>query len=102
MFDQEPAAPVAAPPATAGAHQHPRAFELVAVERELQIPFLQRRIDVRHFWFPGPLIPEHHDSGAVAFRDHAFECAVLDWMILDVHRESLRLWIKRWSFGNGP
>ena len=46
VLDQEPAASVTAAPASAGAHEDPRAFQLVTVQRELQVPLLQRRVDI--------------------------------------------------------
>ena len=52
--------------AAAGPHQHPRAFQLVAVERELQVPLLQRRVHVVGLRRPGALVPQHDDAGAVA------------------------------------
>ena len=61
------------PPIALRAHEHPRAFELVAVQRELQVALLQRRVHVVDFGRPRPAIPEHHDAGAVAGRNHAFE-----------------------------
>ena len=89
-------------PAPAGADEHPRALQLVAVERELEVALLQRRIDVVDFRRPRALIPQHHDAGAVAFRDDAFERAVLDRMILDVHRQPLRLRVERRPFRHCP
>ena len=59
-------------------HEHPRAFQLVAVERELEVALLQRRVDVVGLRRPRALVPQHDDAGAVAFRDHALERAVLD------------------------
>ena len=64
--------------AAAGAHEHPRSLQLVAVERELQVALLQRRVDVVGLRRPRALIPEHDDAGAVALGDHALERAVLD------------------------
>ena len=96
------ASPPPRPAPSAGAHQHPRSFELVAVERELQVALLQRRIDIVDFRRPGALVPQHHDAGAVAFRDDSFERAVLDRMILDVHRQPLRLRIERRSLRHRP
>ena len=78
--------------AAARAHEHPRSLQLVSVQRELQVALLQRRIDVVHFRRPRSAVPEHHDSGAVAFRNDPFELAVVERMIFDVHREPLRLW----------
>ena len=76
------------PPAL-GAHEHPGAFQLEAVERHLEIALGQRRVDVVDLRRPGAAIPQHHHAGAVALRDHALELAVLDRVILDVHRQPL-------------
>src|SRR5690606_30854824 len=46
VLDQQPAAAAAAAPAPAGADEHPGPLQLVAVERELEIPLLQRGIDI--------------------------------------------------------
>src|SRR2546429_379706 len=51
---------------------------------------------------PGAAIPEHDEAGAVAFGNHAFELAVREWMILDVHGEPLRLRIERGTLGDRP
>ena len=88
--------------AAAGPHQHPRSFQLVAVQRELQVALLQRRIHVVDFRRPRAAVPEHHDAGAVAFRDDAFELAVVERMILDVHREPLGLRIERRALRHRP
>jgi hypothetical protein len=86
----------------AGPHQHPRALQLVAIERELQIAFLDRRVDVGRLGRPGASIPQHHDAGAVAFGNHSLELTVVERVILDVHRQPLRFGIERRTFGNGP
>ncbi len=88
--------------AAARAHQHPRAFQLVAVERELQVALLQRRVHVVGLRRPRALVPQHDDAGAVALGDHALERAVLDRMILDVHREPLGLRIERRPLRHRP
>ena len=100
MLDQQPAAPVAV--GSFRAYEHPRALQLVAVERELEVPFFQRRIDVVDFRLPGAAVPQQHDAGAVAFGNHPFEFAVLDRMIFDVHRETLCRGIERRTFRHGP
>ena len=71
------------------AHEHPRALQLVAVERHLEIALGERRVDVVDLRRPRAAIPQHHHAGAVALRDHALELAVLDRVILDVHRQPL-------------
>ena len=88
--------------ASAGPHQHPRSLQLVSVQRELEIAFLQRGIDVGDFRRPRAAVPEHHDAGAVALRNDAFELAVVQRMILDVHRQPLRLRVERRPFRHRP
>ena len=105
MFDEEPAAiavPTRAGIPPAGAHEHPRSLQLVAVERELEIALLQRGVDVVGLRRPRADVPQHDDAGAVAFGNHALEFAVRDRMILGHHREPLRLRIERRPFRNGP
>ena len=41
----------------AGPHEHPRALQLVSVQRELQVALLQRRIDIVDFRRPGARDP---------------------------------------------
>ena len=80
---------VAAVLAAAAAHQHPAAVELLAVELELEVALrvALRRIVLRH---PGAAVPQHHRARAVLLRrDHAFEVAVFERMVLDMHREPL-------------
>src|SRR3972149_688985 len=50
-------------------HGPPRALQLIAVERELPVPLVQRGIHVLGFGRPRSLIPEHDNAGAVTFRD---------------------------------
>ena len=51
---------------------------------------------------PRALVPQHHDAGAVAFGNDAFERAVFDRMILDVHREPFGLRIERRALRHRP
>ena len=88
--------------AAAGPHEHPRSLQLVAVQRELQVALLQRRVDVVDFGRPRAAVPEHHDAGAVAFGNDALELAVLERMILDVHRQPLGLRIERRPLRHRP
>ena len=93
MLDQQPAPAVAAAASgrrAFGSHEHPRALELVAIERELQVPFPKRRRDVLDFGRPRAAVPQQDDPGAVALGDHPLELAVLDRMVLDVHGEARR------------
>jgi hypothetical protein len=91
MLDEQPRSSVSAAPASAlRADQHPRSFQLVSVERELQVAFFQRGLDVVDFRRPGAPVPQHDDAGAIAGRDDAFEFAVVEGMILDRHGQALR------------
>ena len=83
-------------------HQGPRAAQLVALELEQELALLEPldRIADRD-----PLPPVPHDDGAgavVALRDEPLEIAVLDRMILDVHREPLLRGVVRRSLGHRP
>ena len=52
---------------------------------------------------PGAIVPDHHGAAAVfAFGNDAFEAAVFERMIFDVHREALDGGIEARSFGHGP
>ena len=53
--------------------------KLVITARQL---FFRRRITQQ---FVGSAIPQHHAAFAVAFRNHAFEIAVIHRMIFHVH-----------------
>src|SRR6185312_14723984 len=66
------------------------------------VALLERRIDIVHFGRPRTLIPQHDDAGAVARRNHAFERPILDWMILDHHREALGRGVERGTLRHGP
>ena len=58
--------------------------------------------DIVHERLPRALVPEHDDPRAVALGDDAFERAVLDRVILDVHRQTLVGGIDRGALGHGP
>src|SRR5581483_1089522 len=51
----------------------------------------------------GSLVPDDDFTRAVlAFRNDAFERAVVVWMIFDVHRKPPVLWVERRTFGHRP
>ena len=77
-------------------------FSLYPFERELQVALLQRRVHVVDLGRPGAAVPQHDDAGAVAGGDDAFELAVLDRVILDVHRQPLGRRVERRSLGHRP
>src|SRR5438067_179213 len=88
------------------AHERPAAVELFAVERELELALLvvaRGVLDAARLRRPRPAIP--HDDAAravIALGDIAFERAVIDRMILDMHREPLHRWIEARALGHGP
>src|SRR5262245_16891450 len=52
---------------------------------------------------PGAAVPEHDGAAAVfSLRYDAFEAALLDGMILDVHRQSLHARVEAWPLGDRP
>src|SRR5690242_19947708 len=104
MLDQQPtpALPRCARPASAGANQHPRAFQLHALQTELQLALLKRLIDIIDFGQPGSLVPHHDDSGAISLRNNALEVCIIQGMVLNPHRQAFVGWIEGWTLGNGP
>ena len=76
VLDQQPAVRRAA--VAVRLDDHPRSFQLEAVQPKLQIALAQRRVDVLALGLPRAVVPQHHDAGAVAFRDDALEHAVVD------------------------
>ena len=88
--------------ALATAHEHPAAVKLLTVERELEPPFPVIRVCLPR-WLPRPAIPQEHRASAVLFgRDDAFEVAVLDGVILGLHRETANARIEARAFRHGP
>ena len=84
VLDEQPALAAAAGPAFRARpalrpHQHPRSFELEAVQRELQVALLASAASTSST--SGVHVPRSQSMtmpGAVAFGDDAFELAVLD------------------------
>ena len=66
---------------------------------ELEVALCEGRVHILHLWRPRPRVPQHDDPRPISFGDDAFEAAVLDGMIFDVHREPLGLRIERGPFG---
>src|SRR5687768_3621192 len=102
MLDEQPAPPVARAISAARPYEDPRAFQLVAVQRELEVPLLQRGVDALALRGPGADVAQHDDPRAVAFRDDPLERAVLDRVILDLHGQALRLRVERRTLRDGP
>ena len=67
------------------AHEMPLASQLLAVQVELEVPFLvaERGIEIGG---PGALVPDHDGAAAVlAFGDDALEAAIVERMVLGQH-----------------
>ena len=89
--------------AAARSHEDPRAPEFLAGDRKFQLALLDRLVYVLILGrLPGASVPEQDDSCSVAFGNHAFELAVFDWVVFDLHRKPLVSGIERGPFGHGP
>jgi hypothetical protein len=101
LLDQQPA-PFAIVFAAVAAHQHPATAELFAMQPELEFAaaIVGFGIALR---LPMATIPQQHGAGTVLLRRyHAFELAILERMILDMHRETLVVGIEARAFRNRP
>src|SRR4030095_4484098 len=68
VLDQQPrpiAAAASAGVPAAGPDQHPRTLQFVSIERELQVPLLERRTHIVGLGRPRAAVPEHDDASAV-------------------------------------
>src|SRR5690606_3742019 len=102
LLDQQPVVALLAVP-RAHADQGPAAVQALALEMELEFAGLQRLLNVGAFLgYPFPAIEELHDARAIAARDHAFEFAIVQRMILDLDRQALVLRRGRGPLGHGP
>jgi hypothetical protein len=91
------------PLARAHTNQGPLAFEFLSVQEKVQFALAKRAqwIIARNFVSAG--VPEHHCARAItAFGNCAFEPAILDWMIFDLHGEPAIAPVCRKTFGNSP
>jgi hypothetical protein len=75
--------------------------ELLALQGEIQLAFaigLWRVLAI-----PEATIPNHHRAAAVlALRNRALEVAVIQRMVLDLHREPLVVGVERRTFRHSP
>ena len=76
-------------------------MQLLAIEGEFQIALLEAALGI--LAIPIAAIPQHDGAAAIfAFRNRAFEIAVVERMVLHLDREPLVVRIKRWPLGHGP
>src|SRR5439155_7529250 len=90
LVDEEPGLAVLSFPRP-GANDREAALQLLPVEPELQLAFLDRLRRVRRFGvrLPGAPVPHDHVAGAVfAPGNRGLEVHVLEGVILDLHREA--------------
>src|SRR5258707_5495734 len=89
MLDQKPVAAVAFA-VVQHAHDHPAALQLLAREREFQFALSKCPLWIAAvFGGPETAVPQHDRSAAVlALRNCAFKVAVVEGMVLDLHRQA--------------
>ena len=82
------------------AHDHPRALQLLAVERELQVALREGRVHVRALRRPRAAVP-HHDGAAAVLSagDDSLERRVFEGMVLDVRRHPFDGGVEDGPFG---
>ena len=105
MLDQQPVGALAAVAVALHAHEHPAALQLLAGEHELELALAQLRLGRRSAPSRQPVaaIPQLHGAAAVlALWNRAFEVAVVERMVLDLHREPLVVRIERRPARDGP
>src|SRR5260221_459502 len=103
MFDEQPTWTFRATEAGLGANQHPRSAKFLSVESEFQISFAKGSVDIGNFGSPGASIPKHDSAASVlAFRNNAFERAVIERMVFHLSGEAFYGWVERRSLGHGP
>src|SRR5581483_9110010 len=99
-LDQEPRRPILV---AAGAREDPGAVQLFTVEPEVKPSFAQRGEWIGVLGRPDALVPEQHFARAVLLlRDHAFELAVLERMVLGLHGEPFVARIEARAFRYRP
>ena len=106
FLDQQPVVAwvaAAAFVAVAKADQRPAALHPLAVEADFQIAALEVTLGIGGLRRPSPLVPKLYRAAAIlALRNGAFEGAVVDRVVLDLHSEPLGRRIERRHLGHGP
>ena len=83
-------------------HEHPRARELLAMEPELQEPRAVALVRVADRLPPAPVPEENRSAAVLPFRNDSLETAVLDRVILRLHREPLHRGVETRPLRDGP
>ncbi len=85
-------------------HQQPFALHPLAVQDEMQMPFLQCLARVlAGDRLPGAVIPQHHRPAAIfLFGNRTLEIAISERVILGPHRQPLVLGIETWPLRHRP
>src|SRR6185437_15521736 len=88
----------------AQAHQDPAAAQARAREDQLQLPGRERLLGrALHLRLPVAAVPDLDGAATVlSLWDGALEVAVVEWMILHLHGETLVRRIERGSAGHRP
>ncbi len=104
VLDQQPVGSFSPRPIVLHPDENPAAVQALAVERELEVAALKCRLRrLSSFRFPVAAVPELHRAAAVfSLGDRAFEVAVIERMVLDLHREPPLARVERWPFRDRP
>ena len=89
VLDQKPIVALGLVFVVAHTHQHPAAFELLAVQHEFEIALGQHLFGIA-VGRPEAAIPQKNRAAAIlALGNGAFEIAIIEGMILKLHRQAL-------------
>src|SRR5260370_33755467 len=103
MIDEQPTGAFRAAEAGLGTNQDPRSTKLFSMESEFKISVTKSSVDIRNFGSPSTSIPEHDGTASIlAFRNYAFERAIIERMIFHLRGEALHRRIERRSLGHSP
>src|SRR5262245_5166534 len=102
LLDQEPASVVPAAAPAADPYERPPSRELLALERELQRAGTVGLVRITD-GLPGAAIPQQDGAAAVlSLGNDALEVAVVEGVILDVHRQPFVPRIEAWPLRDRP